>query len=70
MSTETEKLQKPKMQYNVCKTCGAKDGRAGLLINNECENCHTTRKSGIISIHSHLSRTEEEIKKTFNILST
>jgi hypothetical protein len=56
------------MQYNVCKTCGAKDGRAGLLLNWECLNCHDTRKSGDIVIHTHLSRTEEELKKTFAIL--
>ena len=57
-----------KMQYNVCKTCGAKDGRAGILINDECENCHNTRKKGEITIYACLSRTAEEIKKTFSIL--
>jgi hypothetical protein len=64
------------MEYNTCGTCGAKDGRAGLLIgtdiNNyiyECENCYDTRKSGEITIHTNLIRTDEEIQKTMNILT-
>ena len=65
-----------KMQYNVCETCGAKDGRAGLLIKtkgtnlSECINCHDTRerKEVVIHIGLGLSRTEEEIKKTMAIL--
>jgi len=24
-----------KMEYNICKTCGAKNGRAGLLISTD-----------------------------------
>jgi hypothetical protein len=61
------------MQYNVCEICGAKDGRAGLLIGSAtkphaCKNCHDTRETGVITIHSNLVRTEEEIKKTFAIL--
>lgn len=55
------------MEYNTCKTCGANNGRAGLLINDECKNCHDTRKSGDIVVHAGLSRTEEELKKTFQI---
>lgn len=62
------------MEYNVCGTCGAKDGRAGLLIGDgtlsECLNCHDTRKTGIITIHSNLIRTDEEITKTMKILDT
>jgi Zn-finger protein len=66
-----------KMQYNVCETCGAKDGRAGNLwgkIRNgvelkECENCHITRKSGEIFINANLSRTQDELKKTMDIVS-
>ena len=64
------------MEYNTCGTCGAKDGRAGLLIgsdlNNhiqECGNCYDTRKSGDIIIHMNLIRTDEEIQKTMNILN-
>lgn len=62
------------MQYNVCKICGAKDGRAGVLIGGPnkpyaCGNCHDTRESGEITIHTHLTRTEEELKKTFAILN-
>ena len=63
-----------KMQYNICKTCGANNGRAGILISDkdndllECVNCHTTRNSGEVFIDTSLSRTEEEIKKTIDIL--
>ena len=62
-----------KMQYNTCETCGANNGRAGLLISNnkglfECRNCHTTRKTGEVFIDTSLSRTEEELKKTMAIL--
>ncbi len=56
------------MQYNICKTCDAKDGRAGRLINDECLKCYETRKSGDKIIHGFLSRTDDEIKKTFAIL--
>ena len=56
------------MEYNVCKTCGAKDGRAGLLINSECLNCHETRKYKKIVLYSGLNRTESETKKTMAIL--
>ena len=63
-----------KMQYNICETCGANNGRAGLLISNEqgvlfeCINCHTTRKTGEVFIDMSLLRTEVEIKKTMAIL--
>ena len=61
------------MRYNVCETCGAKDGRAGLLIcvwdaPNECLNCHDTRKTGNIVVHADLDRTSEELRKTMAIL--
>lgn len=63
------------MEFNVCEICGAKNGRAGLLIGNDkdglvhaCKNCHDTRMSGNIVIHMNLIRTEEEIQKTFDIL--
>ena len=63
------------MAYNICEICGAKDGRAGNLIGNEsmglvdaCLNCHDTRTSGEIVVHSHLNRTEEEIRKMIDIL--
>lgn len=55
-------------QYNECTTCGAKDGRAGLLINEECRNCHDTRKTGVATIHTNLCRLPDEIVKTLNIL--
>jgi hypothetical protein len=55
--------------YNTCKTCGANNGRAGLLINGECENCHDTRKTGEISIHAKLRRTDDELQRTFEILN-
>ncbi len=62
-----------KMQYNVCKTCGACNGAAGLLISDdegreECINCHTTRKTGAVFIDTSLFRTKEELKKTMAIL--
>lgn len=63
------------MQYNVCKICGAKDGRAGFLVGNRalnlvdaCQNCDDTRKTGIFTLHAHLSRTSEEIQKTASLL--
>ena len=57
------------MTYNKCKTCGASNGRAGMLINDECENCHETRVRGEVWINAHLSRTNEELEKTMAILS-
>ncbi len=59
---------KSEMIYNECKTCHAKDGRAGLLLNGECENCYHTRTSGSITIHTHLIRTPEELNLTMSIL--
>lgn len=56
------------MEFNTCKTCGAKDGRAGLLINDECSNCYDTRKTGAIVLHANLIRTKEEIEKTLAIM--
>ena len=58
------------MEYNECKTCGAGDGRAGLLINDECLNCHDTRKTGAVTVNANLSRTEQEIAITFGIITT
>lgn len=64
------------MIYNTCNICGANGGRAGMLIGNPtegkadaCLNCHDTRDTGNIVIHSHLVRTEDELKKTMDILS-
>jgi hypothetical protein len=56
------------MEYNKCKTCGAKNGRAGMLINGECMNCYKTRKNKEITLDTSLQRTDEEVKKTFAIL--
>ncbi len=63
------------MEYNTCSICGAKDGRAGLLIGNPtlgldpaCLNCHDTRSKNEIVIYTNLIRTNEEIEKTFAIL--
>ena len=68
-------MQTAKMQYNECKICGANNGRAGILIGNEvlklsyaCLNCHDTRTTGEIVIHSNLSRTLDELQKTMRIL--
>ena len=60
---------KNKIIYNTCKTCGANNGRAGLLIDKECENCYDTRTRGEICIHLNLKRTDEEIQKTMEILN-
>jgi hypothetical protein len=63
------------MNFNECSTCGAKDGRCGLMITTkdhgkpECLNCHDTRKSGKVVIHSNLSRTNEELEITMSILN-
>tara|TARA_Y100000310_G_C20170796_1_gene573563 strand:+ start:287 stop:487 length:201 start_codon:yes stop_codon:yes gene_type:complete len=61
------------MIYNTCDTCSATDGRAGNLFSippgpRECLNCHKTRESGEISIHTWLDRTDDEIQRTFKIL--
>ena len=56
------------MEYNQCKTCGAKDGRAGNLVNDECLNCYDTRRTGAACMHSNLQRTPEELQKTFAII--
>ena len=61
------------MQYNTCETCGANNGKAGLLIAEdggpeECINCHTTRKSGAVFIDTSLFRTKKELKKTMAIV--
>ena len=57
------------MEYNTCKTCEANNGRAGLLINDECVNCNETRKQGKLVLHSHLNRTNEEVTKMAKILN-
>jgi len=62
------------MTYNECTTCGANNGRAGLLWGssehdrNECENCYTTRKTGKLCLSANLKRTDDEIEKTASIL--
>ncbi len=65
-----------KMEYNTCEICGANNGRAGMLIGNPtegmvyaCGNCHDTRKTGKITIHTNLVRTDDELQKTFEILN-
>lgn len=64
------------MQYNTCETCGANNGRAGLLIKagnydkRECMNCYDTRRTGAATLHSNLRRTPEEIAKTFAIIKS
>lgn len=63
------------MEYNKCSTCGAGDGRCGLLINSspwkisECVNCNKTRKTGVVFISANLQRTDEELQLTMNILN-
>lgn len=57
------------MEYNTCKTCGANNGRAGLLINDECVNCNETRKQKKLVLHSHLTRTDKEVSKMADMLN-
>lgn len=56
------------MQFNICCNCGAKDGRAGMLINEMCLNCYDTKKRNEIVIHAELVRTEEELDKQFELI--
>jgi hypothetical protein len=56
------------MEYNECGTCEAGGGRAGMLINGDCLNCHNTRKSGNIVFDADLLRTEQELQRTTEIL--
>ena len=53
---------KPKMQYNVCKCCGAKDGHAGPLINDECMNCSQTTATNVV-VHAGMYRTQAQIAR-------
>lgn len=64
------------MAFNKCNYCGADNGRAGILwnipsenIEHACENCYKTLSTGEIVLHTHLSRTDEEIKKTMDLLT-
>jgi hypothetical protein len=57
------------MEYNKCKKCEASNGKAGLLINDECLNCNHTRKTGVFTLHTDLSRTDKEIKFTLGIIN-
>ena len=51
------------MQFNVCGTCGAKDGRAGVLVNGECLSCRDSRRTNSCVLHTDLPRTDEEIQR-------
>ena len=51
------------MNFNICKCCEAKDGKAGLLINGKCKMCHETEKTGNLTMFTYLSRTSEEIER-------
>jgi hypothetical protein len=68
-------FKKKQMEFNICKYCGAKDGKAGLLISSPslkikyaCQNCYDTLSTKVLTIYTHLNRTEEEINKTLNLL--
>ena len=61
--------RRPVIEYNVCKVCGAGNGRAGTLIDDECLNCHQTRKTGEVCFHAWLDRTQEEFDKTAALVS-
>lgn len=57
------------MGFNICRTCGACDGRAGMLIQEgpdgvlNCLNCNDSFKQGAFVVHAHLHRTPEELKR-------
>jgi hypothetical protein len=63
------------MEFNVCEHCGACDGRAGMLIGSPslldgkrlCLNCRDTARSGDVTIHMYLPRSDEELEKTFSL---
>ena len=57
-----------KMQFNECENCGAGNGRAGILINSLCLNCHYTKTNKSLTIHTILIRTSTELKKTEKLL--
>ena len=61
---------KTKIEYNTCENCKANDGRAGNLINKLCLNCYETKKTGKICVFSRLSRTQEELNKTFSLVGS
>ena len=58
------------IEYNEYKTCGANNGRAGTLIDGDCQNCRDTRQTGAVSVHTNLIRTDAELAKTFAIIPT
>lgn len=56
------------MEYNTCETCGATEGKCGILIGKkglpeECLNCSDSRHENSMVIHSNLVRSEGEILK-------
>jgi hypothetical protein len=57
------KLETAPFEYNVCKTCGACDGRCGNTVDGECLCCRDTRESQSIVAHVGLPRTQEEIAR-------
>ncbi len=63
-----DRLAEMEYEYNRCKTCGACDGRCGMTIDGHCLNCRDTRQSGSFVLHTNLDRTEDEMKKTGEIL--
>ena len=58
------------MEFNTCGHCGADGGRAGLLINNLCLNCHDTKRLRTFVLHTDLKRTAEEVQKTAALIET
>lgn len=57
------------MNFNICGTCGACDGRAGNLFGHEgsdvnnCENCRDSLLQNSFVIHTHLKRTKTELDR-------
>ena len=69
---EPEDMVFSEMEYNVCETCGASNGRCGNTVSSndrtECMNCYDTRKTGQVVVHSNLKRTDAELARTFAII--
>ena len=56
-------------EQKSCKICGENNGRAGLLVNKEFENCYDTRTLGDVRIHLNIGRVDAESSKTMGILN-
>ena len=56
------------MEFNSCRTCLTPGIRAGDLIGGQCLNCFDTRVTGELHIYANFGRTQNEIRRTMDIL--